>query len=285
VTLAGPWDAPTLRGGITLENGVYQKRRDQVAVSDVKAKVGFGRGTIELQTLTGKLGGGVFSGRGFVPLSGLSLGDARAQVNLKDVSVPAIDGIDASVNANLDVLWARVEEGRALPKISGDVELTRFRYTRPVTMNADIATLTRRGHRTEFESYDPAKDFVDLDLGITSAQPLQLSNNLIEAGLRIEEPGLQLTGTNQRFGLRGRLEFLPGGHIRLRRNEFEIQNGEIRFADATAIVPQVDVTAVTEYRRYSNSTLEAQPTGATADGARLGTGGQWRITMRAHGDA
>jgi translocation and assembly module TamB len=153
-------------------------------------------------------------------------------------------------------------------------------------MNADVATLTRRGHRTEFESYDPAKDFVELDLGITAKNPLTLSNNLMEAALRVEEPGLQLTGTNQRFGLRGRLEFLPGGRFQLRRNEFEVQDGEIRFADATAVVPQVDVTGVTEYRRYSNAGLSSAPAGASADGARLGAAaGQWRIYMRAHGDA
>lgn len=286
VELTGPWDAPKPQGGFTLTGGLYQKRRDQLAVSEVNAKVGFGRGTVELQSLTGKLGGGTFTGRGVVPLAGLSLGEVRGNFKLSDVAVPSIDGIDVTVNADVDLSWAREEEGRALPKVSGEVELTRFRYSRPVTMNADIATLTRRGHRTEFESYDPAKDFVDLDLGITARGPLQLSNNLIEAALRVEEPGLQLTGTNQRFGLRGRLEFLPGGHIQLRRNEFEVQEGEIRFADATAIVPQVDVTAMTEYRRYSNASLSAQPAGATADGARLGAAaGQWRITMRAHGDA
>lgn len=286
VELTGPWDAPKPQGSFTLKNGVYQKRRDQIALSEVNATVGFGRGTVELQALTGKLGSGTFVGRGVVPLSGLSFGDARARVKLSDVVVPGLEGIDASVNADLDVVWAREEEGRALPKISGDVQLMRFRYTRPVTMNADLATLTRRGHRTEFESYDPARDFVDLDLNVTAPEPLELSNNLIQAALRIEEPGLQLTGTNQRFGLRGRLEFAPGGHIQLRRNEFEIQEGEIRFADATAIVPQVDVTAVTEYRRYAVSNLSDPTTsGGATDGRRLMANGQWRISMRAHGDA
>lgn len=285
--LLGPWDAPRPEGGFTLRGGVYQKRRDQLAISDVNARLGFGKGTIELQELTGKVGGGTVVGRGVVPISGLTLGDVRGVVRLNDVSVPALDGVEAMVDGDLDVTWAREDEGRSLPKITGKVELTRFRYTRPVTMNADVATLTRRGRRTEFESYDPSKDFVALDLAITTKAPLVLSNNLIEASLGVDDPGLQLTGTNQRFGLRGRLDFLPGGRFRLRRNEFEIQDGEIRFADATAIVPQVDVTGVTEYQRYSSNTgLQSQAPGATADGARLGAAaGQWRIYMRAHGDA
>lgn len=286
VEVLGPWDAPRPQGGFALIGGVYQKRRDQLAISNVIARVGFGKGTVELQEFTGRLGGGTITGRGVVPFAGLTLGDVRGAFRLKDVALTASDGIDVMMDAALELSWARQEEGRSLPKVSGEVELTRFRYTRPVTMNADVATLARRGHRTEFESYDPSKDFVDLDLGITAKNPLTLSNNLIEAALRVEEPGLQLTGTNQRFGLRGRLEFVPGGRFQLRRNEFEIQDGEIRFADATAVVPQVDVTGVTEYRRYSNAGMTSAPTGATADGGRLGAAaGQWRIYMRAHGDA
>src|SRR5690606_40509940 len=62
----------------------------------------------------------------------------------------------------------------------------------------------------------------------------------------------------------------PGGRIQLRRNEFEVQRGEIRFTDATAIVPEVDVSAVTEYQRYSSSGLAQTAPNAGGDSARLG---------------
>ena len=69
-----------------------------------------------------------------------------------------------------------------------------------------------------------------------------------------------MTGTNQRIGLRGELTTLTGGHIRVFANDFEVQKGSIRFDDPTRIAPHVDITALTEYRRYSN-------TGATAAAA------------------
>lgn len=278
--LVGPWNAPTPKGGFALQQGLFQRRRDQITLSDVNAEVGFGKGTLELSTLTARVGTGRITGTGSAPFSGLTLGDFRGTLSGTDINIPSLDGIDVVVDANLEVLWTpqRRSEDSSLPKVSGDVLLQRFRYTRPVTMNADIATLARRGRRTEFESYDPSNDFVELDLLLTSASPIRLNNNLIDAALRIDRPGLQLTGTNQRFGLRGRLELVPGGRIRIRRNEFEIQDGEIRFTDPTAIVPLVDVNAVTEYRRYASS-------GGAENTTEVGGGGEWRIFMRAHGDA
>jgi translocation and assembly module TamB len=286
VHFKGPVAAPTPSGKITLTQGMYQKRRDQLSITDANAEIGFARGNVELRSLSARVGGGEIAAKGSVPLLGLGFGDFRGVATIRDLSIPALDGIAATIDADIDAVWAKEEDKYLLPKLTGEVRLTRFKYTRAVTMNADIATLTRRGRRTEFESYDPSKDVVELDLMVSADKPLTIANSLIETPVRIEPPGLQLTGTNQRFGLRGRLELPPGGRIQLRRNEFEVQRGEIRFTDATAIVPEVDVSAVTEYQRYSSSGLAQTAPNAGGDSARLGAAaGQWRIFMRAHGDA
>ena len=135
-----------------------------------------------------------------------------------------------------------------------------------------------------------------MDIRILSERPLKLQNNLIEAELLLDDQGLELSGTNARYGLRGDVMLKPGGRIKLRRSEFEIKEGRIRFDDMTRIAPRVDVTAVTEYRRYSTSSQTAGPTaqgapGAAASGSSSGSsaaaarGRRFRITMRAHGDA
>src|SRR5262249_53412147 len=89
---------------------------------------------------------------------------------------------------------------------------------------------------------------------------------------------------------------LPPGRIRLRANEFEVRQGYVRFDDLTRIAPTVDITAVTEYRRYSEAQSGAAGTsggaaagtsaGAASGGGGAGrTGGSWRITLHAYGDA
>jgi translocation and assembly module TamB len=203
------------------------------------------------------------------------------------VSYALSDDIRSTLSADLEGTWlAFGEEGAdvELPKITGTVDVLSFTYKRPVSMSADLSTLARRGKRTEFESYDPSLDRAELDILITSEAPFRLENNLLNASLILEKPGLQLTGTNQRFGLRGRMDVAKGGRIQLRRNEFEIQTGEVRFSDNTTITPRVDVTAVTEYRRYG-ATDGAVNAAAPVSGSSSNGAGQWRISMHAHGDA
>src|SRR5690606_6449258 len=100
--------------------------------------------------------------------------------------------------------------------------------------------------------------------------------------LTIEDDVLQLAGTNQRFGVRGALRLVPGGRVRLTRNEFEIQQGRVRFDDPTRIAPLVDVTAVTDFRRYGGS-MDASS--AATPNTLPSAGGEWRVSMHAHGDA
>jgi translocation and assembly module TamB len=64
------------------------------------------------------------------------------------------------------------------------------------------------------------------------------------------------------------------------------------FDDPLKIAPRVDVRAETEYRRYganagaeSASASSTEAGGGTASGASASLGGQWRILLRAHGDA
>ena len=236
------------------------------------------------------VGGGAVSVSGHAPIHGFKLGDLTAVVSAKGVSVPTEDGMNLMCDADLRAEWSEHSEDDepSIPKVSGDVTLTSFSYTRPIGISADIGALAQRGRRQMFESYDPADDFVTFDMRLHSRDPLRLRNNLVEAQLMVDSDSLAFSGTNQRFGLRGRLRIMPGGRIRLRANEFEVRQGYVRFDDSTRIAPKVDVTAVTDYRRYSAASAGggSGATGATGASGGVGrTGGVWRITLHAFGDA
>jgi translocation and assembly module TamB len=160
-----------------------------------------------------------------------------------------------------------------------------------VTLSADLNSLAQRGKRTEFEAYDSGEDSVEFDVSVRSQRPLSIRNDIVEADLVVAPEGLELAGTNARFGLRGALRLKPGGHIAMRRSDFEIQEGSIRFDDLTRIAPRVDVTAVTEYRRYSDAGTSNQSSGSapapitTSATTTSVTGGRWTIRMHAYGDA
>jgi translocation and assembly module TamB len=291
VRVTGAWSHLVQRGRFTLEHGELALRSAPVTLTDMDVVVGIEPDEIRILSGKATVGGGSLEIRGGMPIRGFGFGAARATITARDVNVPVSDGVRMAADADLELLWQPHQEGeRSLPKLSGDVTLKSFRYTRKVTVAADIDTLTKRGHRTSFESYDPENDMLELEVRIRESKPLEIDNDLVEAKLDIEDPGIILSGTNQRFGMKGQLGIVKGGRIRLRRSDFEITQGLVRFDDAERIAPRVDVTAVTDYVRYgdfstSTSGASAPSSGSgTSSAGGVGAGGRWRITMHAHGD-
>jgi translocation and assembly module TamB len=290
LNVSGKLAAPVYSGEAHLKKAEFSMRGLALPLSDVNVDLAIGGGEVRVTRGTGTVGGGAFTLAGHAPIHGFKMGDVTGVISAKGVSLPLVDGISMTCDADLRAEWGEhggEDEEPSLPRVSGDVVLTSFSYTRPIGIAADIGSLAQRGRRKMFESYDPADDAVTFDVKLRSRDPLKLRNNLVEAQLMVDSDALVFSGTNQRFGLRGRMRIMPGGHIRLRANDFEVKQGYVRFDDPTRIAPSVDVTAVTEYRRYSAASGGAAgaAAGASAAGGASRTGGVWRITLHAYGDA
>ncbi len=288
--VSGPVRSLAYSGAVAVEASNLTVRGLTAPVSDLQLELGIGGNEVRVRRGSARIGNGTIQVTGAAPLRNWRLGAARGVITVRSLTFSPTDGVDTRSDADLVATWdpnARDAQGRsALPRLTGDVTLRSFAYTRPITMSADINTLTQRGKRTEFEAYDPADDSIEFDVTLKSSQPLLIKNNFVNAKLDIAREGLKLAGTNQRFGLRGTVQVRPGGDFRLRRNEFEIQQGQVRFDDLTRIAPQVDVTAVTEYRRYSETLGDSGGQDAAGSGTTTAAaGGQWNIVMHAYGDA
>ncbi|MCA9630994.1 MAG: translocation/assembly module TamB domain-containing protein [Myxococcales bacterium] len=292
LAVRGPLRQLTYSGGFQLTGGELALVGVGNTLSDVEFEISVDSDQIAVRRGSARVGSGTVKVTGDARLSGTELGRARFVINAEDISLPLTSGVETTADAALIASWdpqARGPGGEpALPRLTGDVTIQSFRYTRPVTMAVDISSLASRGKRTQFESYDPADDRLEFDITVKASRALTLSNNLIDAELVVGRQGLLLSGTNQRFGMRGSLKLKPGGRIRLRQSEFEVQQGSVRFDDLTRIAPRVDVTASTEYRRYSDA---AAATGSGGDTGSAGgssaasaTGGRWNITLHAYGD-
>ena len=284
--IRGPASAPVYKGELVLEHGALTLRGLPVSLEDADIRIALSEREIRLEHATAKVGGGQVQIAGNLPVRGFDFGTATAQLIARNVSMPVIDGVAMTLDADLTASWsARVDEAvRNVPRVVGDVTLVSFEYKRPITLDAEIGALAQHGKRTQFEVYDPAEDAVDFEVRLHATQPLRFRNNLADLQLSLDSSALTLSGSNQRAGLRGALRVQPGGRVRLRRNEFEVRDGVVQFDDITRIAPSIDVTAVTEYRRYAKS----QSTATGAVGGTSGVsraGGQWRIQLHAHGDS
>jgi translocation and assembly module TamB len=295
VAVTGSPLAPTYRGEATLRGGALRLRGLALPIDEANVDVRIGEREITLARASAKIGGGQVTVVGSLPVKGFDLGQASVFLSARGVSLPLVEGVAATIDADLGATWSGrlAEAERSLPRVVGDVTLVSFDYTRPIAISADIGALTQRVKRTKVEAYDPNDDYVSFEVRLRAARPLRFHNNLVDMQLVMDPSPLTLSGTNQRIGLRGELRVKPGGRMRLRANEFELRQGIVRFDDPTRVAPIVDVTAVTEYRRYSQVQAAPGASGAASAGAASGkgpegvgkTGGQWRIQLHAHGDA
>ena len=290
LSVKGPLFAPRFAGGFDLERGELSIRGLPLPVSELEVAVRIAGNELKIEKASAKVGSGTLQVSGGAPLLGMNLGPARFAITARALSLPMNDGIRAVADADLNLAFKpTASDGeRELPRVTGDVTLRSFDYTRPVLMTADISSLAQRGKRTEVNTYDPAEDVVQFEVRLRSQKAMKLQNNLIDAELDVADEGLLLAGTNGRFGLRGGVTLHPRGKIFLRRSEFEVTQGRVRFDDLTRIAPEVDVTAVTEYRRYQTNTASAPTTTAASSGgstAPTSQGGRWRIQLHAHGNA
>ncbi|MCC6215320.1 MAG: translocation/assembly module TamB domain-containing protein [Polyangiaceae bacterium] len=274
------------QGGLALTGGEIALRGVSTALSDLEVALVVDSDEVRVERGSARLGSGTVALSGSAPLRGFELGAVTAMLRAREIVLPASSGVRAVLDADLAATWPPPSEGeeRALPRVEGEVTFRSLEYTRPLTMVADLDALAKRGKRSSFESWDPDGDRVAFDVTVRAARPLVVQNELVETSLILPREGVTISGTNQRFGARGTVRLAPGGRIRLRQNEFEIVQGTLRFDDPSRITPEVDVTAVTEYRRYSSATQPAAGTSTGSASATAATGGRWRISMHAYGD-
>ncbi|MBV9947866.1 MAG: translocation/assembly module TamB domain-containing protein [Myxococcales bacterium] len=291
--VSGHADAPGISGELHATAEGIEIHGLPSAITDLHVDARASPAELDLSGV-GKFAGGTVGIMGAVPLRGLVPGSLEASVVARGIRLTPADGVSATFDADLRVDYdpkGRATESGGLPRVTGEVVVSSFDYTRPISLTTDLTALGGRARRTEVETYDPALDFVAFDVRLRTREPIAIKNNLVEAQLGIDSGSLEVTGTNQRLGLRGTLRTLPGGRFHFQQSDFEVRQGLIRFDDPTRIAPNVDVTAITEYRRYSDtgaSTAAGVGAGGGSTASSIGStrgGSLWRITLHAYGDA
>jgi translocation and assembly module TamB len=278
--VTGKATSPEVNGHLQVRGGEFAINGMPSPISAVELDVEANSSEIRIARGTGRFAGGTLAVSGQVPLRGFSLGAGEVLLRGRNIRLAPVEGVTTTLDADITAHVSPPSEGTAktpLPHLTGDVLVTSFEYTRPIALTTDLSALGVRAKRTVVESYDPSQDALTLDINVRNRGPLRIRNNLVEVQLGIDPNGLHVTGTNQRVGLRGELRAQQGGRFHLRSTDFDVRQAIIRFEDPTRIDPNVDVVAVTEYRRYGVS--------ATASGAAGGrSSGLWRITLHAYGD-
>ena len=288
VTLTGKMRAPAVNGDVRVAGGELQVKGLPSVVSELNVDLRASAEELRIAKADAKFAGGTVSMRGAVPLKQLFDGVGDAQVSARGIHLTPADGVTATADADVTIsLNAASSEGPTakLPRISGDVVLTQFEYARPINLTTDSQRV--RGPR-QAHGHRDVRPLARRD-GVRDPRPHP------RPARHQEQPGRG--AARHRLGrARGHRDEpahrparrarrrSPGGRFHFQANDFDVRQGLIRFDDPTRIAPNVDVTAVTEYRRYTDTSAARRPAGASSTGAGLGgsAGGARRLALADH---
>jgi translocation and assembly module TamB len=293
IQITGKATAPAIAGELTARADAIEVHGLPGAITDMSIDVKASATELSARGAA-KFAGGTVNLRASLPVRGFEVGALDSHIMARGLRMTPADGVATTFDADLDVGYDGKSvggEGAPLPRVTGEVTLESLDYTRPISLTTDLSQLGGRAKRTQVNAYDPSLDVLAFDVRVQSRRPIVIKNNLVEVQLAIDSGSLEITGTNQRLGLRGSLKTLPGGRFHFQSSDFDVRQGLIRFEDPTRIDPNVDITAVTEYRRYTDTSAGAAAgagtagaSGAASTGSTRG-GALWRITLHAYGDA
>ncbi len=250
-----------------------------VSIRDVALRARFEGERVFVTEASAHLGSGTIAADGELVLDSLSPHSATLRIRAQDITPPTPVGLDVLLDADTVLSWQR---GPGLPRLTGDIEVQRFTYSRPLHLgqNFTLGRLTR-SQLTEVESYDPRADRIAFDLRVRSRTPFRVQNNLIDGEIRIEdsERAFRIVGTDQRYGAVGTL-VVPRGVLRFRTTDFDVTRGTLEFDDPTRFNPRFELRATTQFRRGADISLPSWRFGLYARGSR----DEFRLDMTSEPD-
>ncbi|MGH7327458.1 MAG: translocation/assembly module TamB domain-containing protein, partial [Polyangiaceae bacterium] len=191
--LTGAASSPDVDGRVHVRGGEFSIHDVPSAISNVEIDVQADASEIRIANGSAKFAGGALTLGGRVPLHGFSLGAGDLSVAARNIRLAPEEGISTTLDADLQLDLNPPSSGGAkaeLPHLTGDITVTSFDYTRPIALTTDLSALGVKAKRTNIDSYDPALDFITVDVRVLTRAPLRIRNNLVEVQLGIESGAL-----------------------------------------------------------------------------------------------
>ncbi len=244
IAVSGPWAAPVFQGPITIAPGASAEIRGvAIGLSDVDASAYLDpQEGLVLEWFDAQLGQGRIHVEGRVALDGYRPGRLLLWTEVRDVAYEAPPGVTYEVDADLTMGGAA-----AAPRISGELRLKRFLYTRRTALKTLLLELLERKARGV--QTGPARQGVYVDLVIRGDRDIRVQNNLADLSLAVD---LRARGYLPSPVLWGSVEAREGT-VTVRGVDYDVSRSAVEFVGEARRLPLLDVHARTTVAGYAVS--------------------------------
>ena len=237
-TLEGDLENPLVNGTMAFDNGRVRYFGLPHAVENLSGEARFDSRGLNLDGLTGRLGGGPVAFGGRIEIAGYLPNRLDIRMTGEQMRLRFPEGMRSLVDATL-ALQGTLEA----PTLSGDVTVRSAVYTRRFDGAGGLLDLTDSdvlGGVAPVETTIPLR----YDVRINAPSTLFVENNAV----RIEASAdLQLRGTYDRPLLVGRAE-VDSGELRFEGRRYLVTRGTVDFTNPTRIEPFFDIETETRVR-------------------------------------
>ncbi len=233
----GTLSQPILQGRLEVKNTFVSHNDFPSGLSDLNGVLLFDRNRIQIEHLSGTTGGGTVALTGSATYqSGGFLLDFGATAQGVRLRYPP--GVSSTANADL-----RLTGSTNSAVLSGDVVVTKLAVTPGFDFSAYIEK-TKQG--TVLTQSDTLQSRLKLDVHVTTTPELQMQTAVARLSGNAD---LRLRGTAERPVVLGRVEVLEG-QISFNGNTYNLERGDVTFANPAKTQPIIDLQATTRVRDY-----------------------------------
>ncbi|HXY13754.1 MAG TPA: translocation/assembly module TamB domain-containing protein [Terriglobales bacterium] len=260
----GTAQQPNLQGHLQVSRGTIQYGDLPSALSDLSGSLIFNQNRLQIESLTGQIGGGQLSFAGYAIIYNRQL-NFDLTLHAQDTRLRYPPGISSMSTSTLR--WSGTSTASTL---TGDATITKL----AVTPGFDFSSyLQSRAQSSAMPQTNPSLNRIRLDVRINTTPQLQMQT----AALTLSgDADLHLRGTAAKPVLLGRVDILEG-QIAFNGTKYRLERGDINFTNPVTTTPVLDLQAATRLREYEitvnlngefdklNLTYHSEPPLATAD--------------------
>ena len=233
VTLQGTLQRPVINGALQVANVSVSDIDLPAAMSDLDGSLVFNQTRLEIEKLTGHIGGGSVEFGGYLSYAnGLSFNFTVGGTDIRF----RYSGVSVTANQNLKL--------QGTPKnatVSGDISITRFAQI----PTADIAAAFANASAPVPNANSPLNN-LHLDVHVRSAPELTVQTSVAKLAGDVD---LRLKGTALNPVLLGRVN-VAQGEIKINGQKYFLERADVTFANPVRVDPVLDVEAKTRVRDF-----------------------------------
>lgn len=247
VRIAGTFADPRLTGTAEVAGASFSTlvADDRFTLSNINGRVLFTSDRAQIESLTGRLGGGRVAVSGGALLAGLRPTQFRFNLRADDITTsfditPAITDVRVTADANIEL--------RGSPDaqiVQGTVNLRRAELTRDIEL-ADFINNRPESQITEGESGSAFTSGIQLDLQVEGRDALIVRNNLADA---VGSVALRVRGRASSPIPSGRIS-VSRGTLNFRNDRYELTRAFIDLPPSRDADPILNIQAESEIRGY-----------------------------------